>query len=862
MESPYQIASLANLRWLSENSDKWAWYIYFIQTADIDASETQAWNDSTGFSPIGNDNTSFKGNYNGNGHTITKLYINRPTSDYIGLFGYMSSGELSNLGLIDVNITGRDKTGGLIGYNHYSRLSNCYSSGSVTGESNIGGLIGYINHNSRLSNCYSSGSVTGESNIGGLIGYINYSSLLSNCYSSGSVTGESNIGGLIGYSGGGGAITPCFWDNTVNSGLDGVGDGPSGDQVFGKTTAEMQTESTYTDVGWNFMANNDTYNEGEYWYIFDSSYPALAWQVIQTVSTLIATDVTETTATLNGRLFANGYATTVEFEWGTTDSYGNTVDMGSYGASDYVDISTSISGLTKNTLYHYRIKATHTDGSEIKTAYGANKIFCIETPPITPSAGDGSSENPYQIASLANLRWLSENSDKWADGIYFIQTADIDASETQAWNNGAAFSPIGNDNTSFKGNYNGNGHTITKLYINRPTSDYIGLFGYMSSGELSNLGLIGVNIIGDIYIGGLIGAADNNGAVSNCYSSGSVTGTHMIGGLIGGNISTISNCYASGSVSGTGDYIGGLIGYNHSSSVSNCYSSGSVSGTGDYIGGLLGKVSSGTITACFWDNTVNSGLNGVGDGYSGDQVIGKTTTEMQTESTYTNAGWNFVEIWGLHNTINDGYPHLFWQLPLPRIKIDSIENITIASVDIIGDLLYLGFPHPSQHGFCWNTEGDPTLEDDFIELGAPDSTGVFTAQITGLTPNTLYYIRTYATNEAGTGYSEVISFTTLETAIAEGIPLSYALSQNYPNPFNPTTTLQYGLLEASDIDLTIFDVTGRKIKSWHINNQQPGWHEVKWDGTNQSGQQVSTGVYIYTLQAGDFVATKKMVFMK
>ncbi|MDZ7821579.1 MAG: FlgD immunoglobulin-like domain containing protein [Candidatus Marinimicrobia bacterium] len=86
--------------------------------------------------------------------------------------------------------------------------------------------------------------------------------------------------------------------------------------------------------------------------------------------------------------------------------------------------------------------------------------------------------------------------------------------------------------------------------------------------------------------------------------------------------------------------------------------------------------------------------------------------------------------------------------------------------------------------------------------------------------------------------------------------------QKFPNPFNPTTNLQYGLPEASDVDLMIFDITGRRIKSWHVSNQQAGWHKVIWDGTNQSGQQVSTGVYIYCLRADNFVDTKKMVFMK
>ncbi len=90
----------------------------------------------------------------------------------------------------------------------------------------------------------------------------------------------------------------------------------------------------------------------------------------------------------------------------------------------------------------------------------------------------------------------------------------------------------------------------------------------------------------------------------------------------------------------------------------------------------------------------------------------------------------------------------------------------------------------------------------------------------------------------------------------------FKLSQNYPNPFNPTTTLQYGLPEQSDIKLNIFDITGRRIKQWNISNQQPGWHEVIWDGTDMNGNTVSTGIYIYSLQADDFVDTKKMVFMK
>jgi hypothetical protein len=275
-----------------------------------------------------------------------------------------------------------------------------------------------------------------------------------------------------------------------------------------------------------------------------------------------------------------------------------------------------------------------------------------------PLVGDGSSDNPYHIATLANLRWLSENSDKWASSnIYFIQTADIDASATQDWNDGAGFSPIGTDSDyPFRGNYNGNGKTISGLYIYRPSSNYQGLFGYInfySTGiQIRDLGLIDVDISGRSYVGGMIGDHWNS-TISNCYASGSVNGTNWyVGGLIGSNRGPISNCYASGSVSGD-NAIGGLIGYNYYSNVSNCYASGPVSGTSN-VGGFLGSNNSGTITACFWD-TETSGQTTSARG------TGMTTDQMKIQSTYTN--WDFVEVWGMNSEINDGYPYLLSNVP-------------------------------------------------------------------------------------------------------------------------------------------------------------------------------------------------------
>ena len=94
------------------------------------------------------------------------------------------------------------------------------------------------------------------------------------------------------------------------------------------------------------------------------------------------------------------------------------------------------------------------------------------------------------------------------------------------------------------------------------------------------------------------------------------------------------------------------------------------------------------------------------------------------------------------------------------------------------------------------------------------------------------------------------------------IPITYVLHQNYPNPFNPITTLSYDLPEDAMVNITIYDMVGRQIRT-PINNQQTvGYRSVQWNGTNNLGEPVSAGLYLYTIQAGEFVQTKKMVILK
>ena len=93
-------------------------------------------------------------------------------------------------------------------------------------------------------------------------------------------------------------------------------------------------------------------------------------------------------------------------------------------------------------------------------------------------------------------------------------------------------------------------------------------------------------------------------------------------------------------------------------------------------------------------------------------------------------------------------------------------------------------------------------------------------------------------------------------------PQLYALHQNYPNPFNPTTQIRYDLPKNEFVDIIIYDLMGRKIKSLFNTYQNAGYRSVNWNGGNDSGQPVSAGMYIYTIQAGEFRQARKMVLLK
>ncbi|MDB5480972.1 MAG: hypothetical protein JWO83_2025, partial [Caulobacteraceae bacterium] len=189
----------------------------------------------------------------------------------------------------------------------------------------------------------------------------------------------------------------------------------------------------------------------------------------------------------------------------------------------------------------------------------------------------------------------------------------VDATSVSGW------APIGTDgagnvqNQGFTGAFDGLGHTISNLTVNLPSTNFVGLFGYVSSGAtIRNVGLVGGGVTGAAFVGGLVGYAQGSGAVFGTFSAAPVTGNSQVGGLVGhSEFTSIDSSYATGQVTGNGDRTGGLVGQDYSS-ITNSYAAGQVSGNGDGAGGLVGWQNSGVIAGDHATGAVSNNGNYTG----------------------------------------------------------------------------------------------------------------------------------------------------------------------------------------------------------------------------------------------------------
>ncbi|MHC4583218.1 MAG: GLUG motif-containing protein, partial [Planctomycetota bacterium] len=213
-----------------------------------------------------------------------------------GLLGYNDAGGVTDCYSTGA-VSGTDSVGGLVGFNIWEvgvsallwgpepelrhMLTNCYSTGSVSGDFKVGGLVGANNINGTINRCYSIGSVSGNEDIGGLVGY-NEGRSVTDCYSTSAVSGTDSIGGLVGADNG--TVGNSFWDIETSGQSNMCGRqmvyGKDCNNANGKTTAEMQTQSTFLDAGWDFVTESVNGTE-DIWSICEGvDYPRLTWQFV------------------------------------------------------------------------------------------------------------------------------------------------------------------------------------------------------------------------------------------------------------------------------------------------------------------------------------------------------------------------------------------------------------------------------------------------------------------------------------------------------------------------------------------------------------------------------------------------------
>jgi len=360
----------------------------------------------------------------------------------------------------------------------------------------------------------------------------------------------------------------------------------------------------------------------------------------------------------------------------------------------------------------------------------------------------------YTICTLAQLDNIRSYRDK-----YFIQKTDIDAADTAVnpgpnpWNTPSGWVPL-----NFVGVYDGEGHTISNLYIYRPAENYIALFGDIIdtvdvTGTLMNIGLLNVNITGGLATGGLAGIA-SAASITNSYVTGGVTGTRWVGGLVGyahngiinnsyseatvisvssdtdslagglagyAKLATIDSSYATGSVNGNKLYVGGLTGYAEEANVSNSYATGDTASDSSHVGGLLAYALNATITNCYATGNVTAGSYstfGVVGGLAGVAGYATVSNSFSTGNVHGNidSDDNVGVLFGY--SLSEITSNLFYSSEASVINDGTgllTDHSTFANGETILNLQNTTTPHPVYNTWdfttVWqeNPGGFPTL---------------------------------------------------------------------------------------------------------------------------------------------------------
>ncbi|MDL2273420.1 S-layer homology domain-containing protein [Oscillospiraceae bacterium OttesenSCG-928-G22] len=692
----YQIATAAQLKNLADlvnNSATTSDYTnkYYKLTADIDLSAYGAtFNNGKGWIPIGS-GFSFKGHFDGGGKVISGLYINNADSQ-LGLFGHLENATVANTRLEGVEIRGSEiVVGGLAGLAIGATITKSSVTGSVTGGQNTGGLVGEALSGTNISGCYAAVELNGGHNSGGLVGTLDGS--ITSCYATGNVNGGICTGGLVGYVESDATVESCYatgsvWGENFVGGLAGlVFYAPDAGKPLGLLTHSVALNPSVVITS-NSLKVGRVAGDGS-----DTTTVGNMGLVGMAVKKNTSEDVTATSDQdgIHGADMTAAQAKTATFWQANTGTWNTPADW--TPADNKLPVIPGLAG----------------QSGEIPSHISGNYF----------AGGTGTTNDPYEIATAAQLKNLADlvNTDatnlSYADKCYKL-TADIDLSAYGAgFNNGKGWVPIGHNTfQTFNGSFDGNSKIISGLYINEPSSfsAYTGLFGHISNGSVSNLGLKDVQVSGNKHVGGLAGYI-TGGSINECFVVGNITSSNYAGGLVGHvNNAIINCCYASGSVTGgsnTGGLAGGITGNDGISNIFGSYSANSVAGSGN-TGGLVGGVTtSGSGTVSIIDcAALNPSVAG------SVQAAGRVVGAAGNATLTNNYAFKGLELNGAVITTGSGLATLHGA-DMTATQAKTAAFWTTAANWSVG--------HPWRTDGLWKTADDalPTLKNVSGQSGAP-----------------------------------------------------------------------------------------------------------------------------------------------
>lgn len=531
--NPFQIETAAQLAHFAKTVNEGEAYLhkYIVLTADIDLANKE-------WTPIGNHSNLFKGNFNGNNHTVTGMQI-RGELDRVGLFGeckkFNVDSAIKNITVKDSVICGNQFVGAIVGSAEEINIENCRSIGNtINGETDVGGICGKIGGYSvgKVSQCYNSSKVTGQGRVGGIAGM---GGIAENCLNTGEIT-------IIreGYRSACGGIFGIFGDDTTSARVTAcVNLGKvSGGESFGGIVGKTETSSTGHIS--NCYYNMDAITGG-----FDAGTALTAGQ-------------------LCGAL-PEGLDSTIWKEGSVDTSIAKATDTGSrFGTATGTYIN-----LTKVAKI-----------GETKTA---------SVPVYNYVTTNGDDWDIYTLITTAEeFAAIGQDTTKWSAN--YVLANDIDVS-------GVQLSSIGDPGTLYTGKFSGDGHTISHINLKKGNG-YGSLFGYVKDkvmllavngeidlgnndaggicGNLSYGEIYGCSFIGTVKgatVGGIC-AHVGSGKISQCFFAGDLQGRNATAGIcgMGGNVGGINYCISIATIDIT-ENDGNLAGITNSRDygVTNCY---------------------------------------------------------------------------------------------------------------------------------------------------------------------------------------------------------------------------------------------------------------------------------------------------